>query len=83
MLTALQTFSQIDDSVKVSVIDGDTVLIMSLNKGKIITSDLLKGDSCCYDAEYLNQKVIEQNTMMIYLNKMIEVGKVIKRLPFL
>ena len=72
MLIVSQILSQTDDSVKVVVINGDTSLVMSVDKGKEIYSDLLKGDSCCYQASISISKIQSLNELIKgYVEKII------------
>jgi hypothetical protein len=64
MLIVSQILSQTDDSVKVVVINGDTSLVMSVDKGKSIYSDLLKGDSCCYQSGVSISKIKSLNDLV-------------------
>ena len=65
MLAPLYTFCQTDsipnhsDSVWATILDGDTVLVMSPERGKIISNQLIEGDSCCSHSEYLEKKQVK------------------------
>ena len=55
-LTSL-TFSQTTDTVWVEILHGDTVLVMTPEKGREIAADLIAGDSCCVKVQYLEKKI--------------------------
>lgn len=58
MLLPLQVFSQADkDSVWVEIRDKDTLLVMTLEKGESISSELIEKDSCIAANKYLETKV--------------------------
>lgn len=79
----LPTFSQTTDTVWVEVIHGDTLLVMTPEKGREIAADLITGDSCCAKVQYLEKRIdnylviiqgdsIALNSLELDLEKAIE-----------